>query len=171
MKNNGRGGVVLVEIILYLFIGIVFSAMIYQLLHFVIVSSHRIVERINRDVDLFMAVDFLRYDFWWHSVSTATVSPDGKQLIFKEKVDGQTKTVRYLIEKEQNRYVLKRIANNGTNVIYVSSKEMYFYTPHEKIWGINIEGYEFEMVNEIPEEVKKQLGIGNRLPYFLLPDF
>ncbi len=170
MDKQSRGGAVLVELLLYIFISIIFCAMIYELLYFVIARSHRIVQKIDQDINFFMAIDYLRQDFWWHSVSTATISEDGRQLVFVERIGDQTKTVRYIIEKSGDYYQLKRVANNGVNVVYTSSKQMYFYAPNEKIWAINIEGYDFEMVNLVPADVREQLKIGNQLPYFLVLD-
>ncbi|AEH50614.1 hypothetical protein [Pseudothermotoga thermarum] len=173
MKKESRGGVILIETLFYLLISIIFASMLYELLQFVLLSSKRTIDRVNKEIDFFMAVDYLRMDFWWHAVSPATISPDGMRLSFFEIVQGQKepKKVTYIVERDKDQYKLKRTSSEGVNVVYTSSKPIYFYSPHEKIWGINIEGYYFEMLNEEPEKVRKELKLGiGELPYFLLPN-
>lgn len=114
-----------------------------------------------------MAVDFLRYDFWFKSVSVAQVSP--QVISFLELVDGQEKRVWYRVDQEDEYFVLKRVANDGTNVVYRSKKPISFYED-QSIWGVKIGELCFDMLNATPSVIREQLKLKpGELPYFLNP--
>ncbi|MEJ5228815.1 MAG: hypothetical protein WHT65_02335 [Pseudothermotoga sp.] len=159
-----------VEILIYFIVSIFFVAIAYVVLDTTITHFRITLERIDRETDLFMTVDFLRRDFWFHSATVGYVSQDGSTFTFKEKVTGQEKQVSYFVEKDSSFYQLRRIANDGVNVIYRSSKPISFSEPVKGIWAITIEDLQFEMVNATPTELMKELYNGEvKTPDFLLP--
>jgi len=159
-----------VQVLIYFIVSIFFIAIACVVLDTTVTHFRTTLERIDRETDLFMTVDFLRRDFWFHSVTTGYVSQDGFAFIFKEKIGGQEKQVRYFVERNDGSYQLRRIANDGINVIYKSAKPIYFSEPVKGIWAITIEDLQFEMVNATPTELMEKLYNGKvKTPDFLLP--
>ncbi|MGJ8454060.1 hypothetical protein ACSFC1_02000 [Pseudothermotoga sp. U03pept] len=159
-----------VQVLIYFIVSIFFITIAYVVLDTTITHFRTTLQRIDKETDLFMTVDFLRRDFWFHSVSTGCVSQDGSTFTFKEKIDGQEKQVRYFVERDDSFYQLRRIANDGINVVYKSAKPISFSEPVKGIWAITIEDLQFEMVNATPTELMEKLYKGKvKTPEFLLP--
>jgi len=165
--RQGRVSFITVQLLIYLFVSLCFIAIAGMCLSTVITHFFQITKRLEEDIDLMMAIDFLRYDFWFKSISTAQVSSSA--MSFWEKVDGKEKKVWYRVEMEQGDYVLKRVANDGTNVVYRSKKPISFYE-ETGIWGVKIGELCFDMVNATPSDVRVRLNLKpGELPYFLRP--
>lgn len=159
-----------IQILIYLMVSLIFISIAAVILNTTITHVRVTVDRVDREMDFFMAIDFLRMDFWFRSVSIGNVSKDGSTLTFKEKIDRAEKTVSYLVEKIGDTYQLRRIANDGVNVIYKSKDPIIFCEPAEGIWAIQVEGFQFEMINATPTELRAKLYGGKvKTPDFLLP--
>lgn len=159
-----------VQILIYLIVSLIFISIAAIVLNTVITHARTTIDRVDKETDFFMAVDFLRMDFWFRSISIGNVSKDGIRFTFKEKIDRYEKTVSYLVEKVDNTYQLKRVANDGVNVVYKSAAPISFSEPRQGIWVIQIEGFQFEMINATPTELRDRLYGGRvRTPEFLLP--
>ncbi|MCD6103629.1 MAG: hypothetical protein J7J68_06665 [Thermotogaceae bacterium] len=157
-----RKGHILIQLLVFLMISMVFLSIAALTLKELFNHMSFVLNKIDRDVDFFMAVDYLRNDFWWHSISQAYVSPDGKSMRFLEKVDNTVKEVRYEVVNRDSTYILRRVANSGYNTVFESRKEISFYEL-EGLWGVVLEGYSFEMINSTPTETPF-------VPDFLLPE-
>ncbi len=159
-----------IQVLIYLIVSLIFISIAAVILETVITHARTTVERIDKEIDFFMAIDFVRRDFWFHSISIGTVSKDGTAFTFKEKIGQVEKKVSYIVEKTGDLYQLKRVANDGVNVIYKSKNAIFFSEPVQNIWAIHLEGFQFEMVNATPTELMSKL-YGNqvRTPDFLLP--
>jgi len=156
-----------VQLLIYLFVSLCFIAIAGMCLSTVITHFFQITKRLEEDIDLMMAIDFLRYDFWFKSISIAQVSSSA--MSFWEKVDGQDKKVWYRVDIEEGEYVLKRNANDGVNVVYRSKSPISFYE-ETGIWGVKIGELCFEMLNATPSDVRVRLNLKpGELPYFLRP--
>lgn len=158
-----------VQLLIYLVVSIAFLGIVTLCLNVVITHFFQTTQRLEEDLDLMMAIDFLRYDFWYKSISTAQVNASA--LSFKEKVDGKEKFVWYRVDVESGNYVLKRIANDGVNVIYISKEPVSFYED-DGIWGVKIGTLCFDMLNATPSSVREALGLKpGQLPPFLTPKY
>ncbi|WP_041081879.1 hypothetical protein [Thermotoga profunda] len=163
-------GSISIQILIYLIVSLIFVSIAAVILNTVITHFRKTIGRVDREIDFFMAVDFLRMDFWFHSISVGNVSKDGNAFIFREKIDQDEKLVSYFVEKVDGVYQLKRIANDGINIIYKSTSPMFFCEPTKDIWAIQIEGFWFEMINATPTELRDKLYKGKvKTPDFLLP--
>lgn len=159
-----------VQILVYLIVSLIFISIAALILNAVITHLRTTVDRMDREIDFFMAIDFLRMDFWYRSISAGSVSRDGSRFTFREKIDQYEKTVSYFVEKDGDTYQLKRIANDGVNILYKSTAPMSFSEPVQGIWALQIEGFQFEMINATPTELRDRLYGGKvRTPEFLLP--
>lgn len=159
-----------IQILVYLIVSLIFACIAGIILSAVITHARVTVERIDKETDFFMTIDFLRMDFWFHSISIGHVHNNGSLFTFKEKIDGREKLVSYLVEKVGDLYQLKRVANDGINILYKSAEPIFFSEPIQGVWAVQIEGFQFEMVNATPSELSDKLYGGKvRTPDFLLP--
>jgi len=156
-----------IQMLVYLIVSLCFIAIAGLCLNTTITHFFQMTKRLEEDIDLMMAVDFLRHDFWYRSISTARVSDSA--ISFWEKVDGKEKLVWYRVEFGQESYTIKRIANDGVNIVYRSSQPISFYE-EKGIWGVRIGNLCFEMLNATPSNVREKLNLKpGELPYFLVP--
>lgn len=157
------------QLIIYLFVSLTFLGIAALCLNTVTLHFFQTTQSLEGDLDLMMALDSMRYDFWYKSICVAQVSMNA--LSFKEKIDGKEKSVWYRIDIEDGNYVLKRVANDGVNVIYSSKEPVSFYEA-EGIWGVRVGSLCFEMLNATPSSVREKLGLKTgELPPFLTPRY